>query len=322
MKADHKLDDANFCDQNKDDEVVFCLDFQKHNNGIYSSEKLINDWPKLDSLSDKLPVLNLGVSQNRVTVTELNDNQVLKILYPKDSYGPWLTGATWKMPLPGLKQNESYDQVSLEFKVRFKEGFLYNRVGLFGGKLPGLMGGDTVSGGETATGKNGFTSRLMWGQLGRGLGYLYYPDMKDDTYNQNACPHYGLDHELCVIKRNKYFTFDNDSNKKCISEWASAKNEFRFKTERFYKIKQHLKMNTLPKDSTQQGNRDGELKIWLDDKLVVDCNNIRFRDIPELGIDSLLFSSFFGGNTPESSAHPTDEYIYFDDFIVKANEAN
>jgi hypothetical protein len=68
-----------------------------------------------------------------------------------------------------------------------------------------------------------------------------------------------------------------------------------------------------------QGNRDGQLKIWLDDKLVVDCTNIRFRDVAELAIDSLLFSTFFGGNTPESSAHPHDETIYFDDFVVREN---
>jgi len=235
------------------------------------------------------------------------------------------------MRLPGLKSKESYEQVSFEYKVMFKEGFLYDRPGLFGGKLPGLMGGENISGGATADGKNGFTSRIMWGQLGRGLGYLYYPDMKDDTYNQKACPHYGLDHELCVIKRNKYFTFDENKDRKCISEWARDNVEFRFKTERLYKIKQRLKMNSLPVVKTEnksdddkkqndktipEGNRDGELKIWLDDKLVLDCTNIRFRDVPELAVDSLIFSTFFGGNTPESSAHPHDEYIYFDDFLI------
>ena len=82
-------------------------------------------------------------------------------------------------------------------------------------------------------------------------------------------------------------------------------------------------MNSLPDKTTDgsqlQGNRDGELKIWVDDKLLLDCSNIRFRDVPELAIDSLIFSTFFGGNTPESSAHPTDEYIYFDDFVVRTD---
>ena len=310
-----------FCDEHISPKTVFCQDFQHRDAGLYSYENLIKDWPNLQSLSTKFTVLNLGVTQQRVDIVELNSNRMFKIKYPENLFGPWQSGASWNM-----KFSKNYEQLSLEYKVKFEKGFLYDREGLFGGKLPGLMGGETVSGGATATGRNGWTSRLMWGQKGRGLGYLYYPDMRDDKYNQNACPHYGLDHELCVIKRNKYFTFDKDSSKKCISEWATEENEFRFKAERFYKVKQFIKMNTLPKQnmvdsltssqSIKQGNRDGVLKIWLDDKLVVDCNNIRYRDIPELAIDSLIFSTFFGGNTPESSAHPHDEYIYFDDFVV------
>ena len=66
-------------------------------------------------------------------------------------------------------------------------------------------------------------------------------------------------------------------------------------------------------------NTHERLKIWVDGKLLVDCTNIRFRDVPSLGIDALMFSTFFGGNTAESSAHPSDEIIYFDDFIVKTN---
>ena len=317
----------NFCNQQKITNTIFCQDFQQHNSGLYTPEKLISDWPNLQSLSKKFTVLNLGVSQQRVDVIDDNKNRMLKIKYPENLFGSWQSGATWVMKLP-----KSYEQLSLEYKVKFKQGFLYTRDGLFGGKLPGLMGGETISGGATADGRNGWTSRIMWGQRGRGLGYLYYPDMKDDAYNHKACPRHGLASEDCVIFRNKYFTFDRNSKRKCISEWAAYPHEFRFRAERFYKIKQFIKMNTLPETTTAElaqddsqtiplsipkGNRDGELKIWLDDKLVVDCSNIRFRDVPELSIDSLLFSTFFGGNTPESSAHPQDEYIFFDDFIVR-----
>ena len=332
---------TDFCNQNKSTEVIYCNDFEDDQLGIYTSENLNKDWPNLQSLSDKINYSSLGITQKRVKISEFsetgnnvadknnqnNKNQVLEILYPKNQFGPWLTGATWNMQLSKLDQKKSYEQLSFEYKVKFKKGFLFTRDGLFGGKLPGLMGGETISGGATADGRNGWTSRLMWGQKGRGLGYLYYPDMKDDKHNQKACPRYGLDHELCVIKRNKYFSFEENSDRKCLSEWAADEYEFRFDTGRFYKIKQYLKMNTLPdaedngdksdSNTTKQGNRDGKMKIWLDDKLVLDCTNIRFRDIPELAIDSLIFSTFFGGNTPESSAHPHDETLYFDDFIVR-----
>ena len=328
LSATHSLfASPDFCSEQESPKPIFCQDFEQRETGLYTSEDLIEDWPNLQSLSTKVNFLNFGVGQHRVNVVNRkvseHDSHMLKIKYPENLFGSALSGATWVMKFP-----KKYEQLSLEYKVMFKEGFLYDREGLFGGKLPGLMGGETISGGATANGKNGWTSRIMWGQLGRGLGYLYYPDMRDDKYNQDACPRYGLDHELCVIKRNKYFTFDDDSSKKCLSEWAADEYEFRFKTERIYKIKQFVKMNTLPEKTTDsvvtaddiaEGNRDGQLKIWLDDKLVVDCTNIRFRDVPELAIDSLLFSTFFGGNTPESSAHPHDEYIYFDDFVVREN---
>ena len=368
-----------FCIEQQNPKPIYCQDFQNRDTGLYTTDNLIEDWPNLQSLSTKVYVSNFGVSQQRVTIvanetsketakeSEKNNSRLFKIKYPKNLFGSAHSGATWVMKFP-----KKYQQLSLEYKVMFEQGFLYNREGLFGGKLPGLMGGETISGGANADGTNGWTSRIMWGQMGRGLGYLYYPDMHDDKYNQKACPRFGLDSEDCVIFRNKYFTFDDDSSKKCLSEWAADEYEFRFKTGRFYKIKQLIKMNTLSNDTAEgsdntaegsdnsaegsnnnaegsnnsaegsnnsadgsekttdeivegtlqrslQGKRVGQLKIWLDDKLVVDCTNIRFRDVAELAIDSLLFSTFFGGNTPKSSAHPHDEFIYFDDFVVREN---
>ena len=335
---------SSFCSEQQNPKPIFCQDFQHRDTGLYTTDNLIEDWPNLQSLSTKVYFSNFGVGQQRVHMvdkgtdnefgkeSEINNSRMLKIKYPENLFGSALSGATWVMKFP-----KKYEQLSLEYKVMFKQGFLYNREGLFGGKLPGLMGGETISGGATADGTNGWTARLMWGQMGRGLGYLYYPDMRDDKYNQKACPRFGLESEDCVIFRNKYFTFDDDSNKKCLSEWAADVYEFRFATEKLYKIKQFVKMNTIPditsegfekiandsllgkQQGTLQGNRDGQLKIWLDDKLVVDCTNIRYRDVTELAIDSILFSTFFGGNTPESSAHPHDEYIYFDDFVVREN---
>lgn len=310
---------TSFCESHQSHKYLYCNDFESSELGPYTTKHLKKEWPNLQSLSTKFPLMHLGVWQGRVEIDNQNKNQVMKIHYPKDKYGSWASGASWIMSLESLQDKNPYEQLSLEYKVMFKEGFLFDREGLFGGKLPGLKGGETISGGETADGRNGWTSRIMWGQKGRGLGYLYYPDMRDDTYNQQACPRYGLDHELCVIKRNKYFTSENNSNRKCLSEWAADEYDLRFETGRFYKIKQQIKMNTLPEavnGGIPEGNRDGELKIWVNDQLMLDCRNIRYRDVPELGIDAILFNTFFGGNTPESSAHPHDETIYFDDFLV------
>ncbi len=244
-----------------------------------------------------------------MAITEINDNKALGVLFPKGKFGPKETGASWVVKLP-----QSYEQLSLEYKVMFNDGFLFSRDKLIGGKLPGLMGGKSISGNANANGSNGWTSRIMWGQQGRGLGYVYYPDMRDHDNNKQACQRTGQGTEDCKIYRNKYFTYSVNSNSQCISEWPETKDEFKFESNRFYTIKQHIKMNTV--NQHQEGNRDGVIKIWVDDRLLLNCTNIRFRDVAELSIDSLLFNTFFGGNTAQSSAHPTDEIIYFDDILV------
>ncbi|TDX30815.1 hypothetical protein DFO67_10470 [Modicisalibacter xianhensis] len=61
----------------------------------------------------------------------------------------------------------------LEYDLRFKPGFDPVK----GGKLPGLMAGDSPSGHKEAL--NGMTARMMWRREAQGELYLYYPDMKE-----------------------------------------------------------------------------------------------------------------------------------------------
>ncbi|MFC3293205.1 polysaccharide lyase [Modicisalibacter luteus] len=60
----------------------------------------------------------------------------------------------------------------LTYDLRFKPGFDPVK----GGKLPGLMAGDSPSGHKKAD--NGITARMMWRRNSQGELYLYYPDMK------------------------------------------------------------------------------------------------------------------------------------------------
>ena len=153
------------------------------------------------------------------------------MLYPKRQFGPVNSGAIWIVKFP-----KTYEAINLEYKVKFDEGFIFDQKGLIGGKLPGLMGGKSISGNANTDGENGWSARLMWGQQGRGLGYIYYPDMRDHKYNKQACPRTGQGSEDCKIYRNKYFTYSNESQ--CISEWPQEIDQFTFKAERFYIIKQ------------------------------------------------------------------------------------
>ena len=63
------------------------------------------------------------------------------------------------------------------------------------------------------------------------------------------------------------------------------------------------------------GQNDGIVQGWLDDRLVVDINNIRFRDIETLAIDGFYFSTFFGGSGNQWNTSK-DEVAFFDDFRV------
>ena len=61
------------------------------------------------------------------------------------------------------------------------------------------------------------------------------------------------------------------------------------------------------------GQHDGIIRTWLNGILVVKETEIRFRDIPDLQIDGIDFSTFFGGRAGDWA--PTkDETIEFGTF--------
>ena len=63
------------------------------------------------------------------------------------------------------------------------------------------------------------------------------------------------------------------------------------------------------------GFSDGILQSWFDGVMALDRDDIRYRDINELTLDALYFSTFFGGSGDDWA--PTDnEYADFDDFII------
>ena len=63
------------------------------------------------------------------------------------------------------------------------------------------------------------------------------------------------------------------------------------------------------------GQNDGVVKAWLDGVQVMQLDNIRFRDTANLQIDSMYFSTFFGGGSP-IWATTKDEVAFFDDFEI------
>ncbi|MEE2681726.1 MAG: hypothetical protein VX641_05065 [Planctomycetota bacterium] len=149
-----------------------------------------------------------------------------------------------------------------------------------GGKLPGLIGGTGNTGGSVPDGTDGWSARMMWRTEGAIVQYVYHPDQPG-----------GFGEDL---------------------PWSIEGEPIRFEPGRWYTLRHEITMNT-------PGEYDGVIRTWLDDTPTLTVTDMRFRDLDTLAIDTLYFSTFFGGGSP-SWATTRDEVVWFDDFEVRALE--
>jgi hypothetical protein len=68
-------------------------------------------------------------------------------------------------------------------------------------------------------------------------------------------------------------------------------------------IRQRVQLNT-------PGTADGRVTVWQDGRLVLDKGGLQFRTVPQLQIDGVFFSTFFGGDD-SSWASPVDQHADF-----------
>lgn len=99
----------------------------------------------------------------------------IRVFYPEGSYDPG-SMIRQKKPVGGavfLSENPKgpTDCIYLHYKFLLAENFNFQK----GGKLPGIYGGQPMSGGRKADGYNGFTVRITWDSNGHGSLYLYTP---------------------------------------------------------------------------------------------------------------------------------------------------
>ncbi len=224
---------------------------------------------------------NDGVDEGRVSITDdahAIGNKSLVVTYPEGESNQGKS--QWKLPLNG-----AYEELFASYRIRFDDGFDFVR----GGKLPGLSGGADNTGGNKPNGTDGWSARMMWRTDGSGgsqtnrdtaniVQYTYHPDQPTQ---------FGDD-----------MRWDDTTP----AEWQE------FESDRWYHLQHRVVMNT-------PGLHDGIIQAWLDGEMVLDVQDIRFRDIASLKIDNFYFSTFFGGS---SAAWETtkDEYVYFDDFVI------
>jgi hypothetical protein len=146
-----------------------------------------------------------------------------------------------------------------------------------GGKLPGLGGGQGNTGGKVPDGHDGWSVRFMFKEKGEICAYLYYPEMPD---------RFG---EMFFLK--------------------SGQSRFILPRGKWLKIGLEVALNT-------KGRKDGLIRCFIDDELMLEKKSLVFRFSDKLMIDHLLFSTFFGG-ADSSYAPSKDCYLFFKDFIVE-----
>jgi hypothetical protein len=90
-----------------------------------------------------------------------------------------------------------------------------------------------------------------------------------------------------------------------------GRGSFKFRSGRWLKLEQEIVMNNI-------GKADGVLKVWADNKLVINRSDITFREKEGILAKGLFFNTFFGGSSAEW-ASPQDQYSNFRDFRLYFN---
>jgi len=167
----------------------------------------------------------------------------------------------------------TYNELHFRYYLNFENGFDFK----LGGKLPGLMGYDSYkcSGfGNQPNGSNGWTMRFMWREKGKIVVYAYLPKSHNGKYGGQK---WGQDISCdTIVEYDKWYCLD-----------------------------QYINIGTPNKD-------DGELKVWINDELKIDMNDIcyGYENNEYFKIGGIYFSTFHGGHDKEWAPR-NDSYIQY-----------
>ena len=187
----------------------------------------------------------------------------------------------------------TYYEVS--YRVRFPANFTFGEGGKlgFGFGTGNIWTGEDNPDGTTAPDGLGGSARIMWKRALKANGeykcifkpYLYYTDMPADNGN-----YYGTN----IVYTNIY-----------------PKNDGSITRGIWYTVKMRIKSNT-------NAQADGEIRIKINNDLVLAATNIKWGYSGHQQITELLFHTFRGGNSSEWLTGTWDT-IHYDDVVVKAN---
>ncbi|KAJ7579258.1 hypothetical protein C8J56DRAFT_965242 [Mycena floridula] len=238
-----------------------------------SQNLIVSDWSLSKGRIQNGPADLAFVNDSITPSTE----PILQVTYPAGSFSHD-TGGAQLYSLWNTTDGSSFQSMMVSYEVSFDENFDFVK----GGKLPGLRGGVNAtgcSGGNEPTGKDCFSTRLMWRPNGAGEVYAYIP-----TPN-NLCDQKSI---IC-----------NDDFGVSISRGA-----FTFVPGVWNQITLLVQMNS-PLDTA-----NGQVILYFNNQSVITQTGLQFRSSEAVVANGLYFSTFFGGSD-DSWATPTTTHTYF-----------
>ncbi len=269
-----------------DSRHIFSWDLNDQPAGKYTSSQLINTFSLVDNY-------HFGIEQERLELVEETaqltaQNRYVRIHFPEGELGSQSSGVHFRHLLTS-KKSQYGEQICLNYRFFFEPGFSMKGMG----KMFGLSSKKGASGGSPRPdGYNGFSVRPEWQPAKPTLNKLagrialltYHPAQQHDG------------------KGDKFFFKENG-------------DEIYLSIARWY----HMEICMIPNTVDEKGvHHNGRLSAYLDGHRMVYKTNMVFRYTEKLKLDSLFFSSFYGGSRNEYRPE-NDEYIRIAD--VQATQA-
>lgn len=207
-------------------------------------------------------------------------DKALRVDYPAGGVGPGETGTQWPIRFADFN-----GAIPAGYDSLFLRYYVYFEEGfdfVKGGKLPGLMGGEDSWSRSGGNQPDGTNGWTMRFMWRTGGEAVVYAYLPPGKYKEGD---WGTD-----IALNRAFT---------TGKWIC--------------IEQFIQVNTI-------GNEDGKLKVWMDDELVLDLDDVLYRTVDnDAGkIGGIYVSTFHGGNTADWAPSVTS-YARFDGFVAGYN---
>ncbi len=248
------------------------------NEGVLNSSTFDKHW---GLLWKRAPTSHHEIVRNSENAFDGNS---LRIKYPGKTLGSGVRvnyGSDFKKLGIGLRES-----AYLRYYVKFNKGWDW----AITGKVPGLGGYKTVSGGDAVSGKDGWSMRFVW-----------YDGEKVDPAIASLYAY--IAGKGGVRKTSKYgYVFRLKDPK--------TQNPMSFPVDKWTCIELYVQLNEV-------GKYNGVVKAWIDGVLGADLNDLMYRTVDNEAnkVGRMMFSTFFGGGN-DNFAPSRDVYASFDNFAI------